>query len=176
MRLPWPFLLTWQGSEMPAGIPGLREPRLVQAAPVCGRPSWPGCARLGTPRPEGWLLTHPSRCLRKHGGDVPVPSSCPRTPAAHGAASSEPRNALPGGEDGAAGDVAVRGDVAVLLFYVLKKTSAVEPGGRQGFPGSHGQVSTGAPCPGGMRCLPHGPGCVQSREWWGICGSPPNAA
>lgn len=34
-------------------------------APVCGRPSWPGSARLGTPRPEGWLLTHPSRCLRR---------------------------------------------------------------------------------------------------------------
>lgn len=64
---------------MPALILALREPRLVRAAPVWGRPSWPGSARLGTPRPEGWLLAHPSRCLRKH-GDVLVPSSCPRTP------------------------------------------------------------------------------------------------
>lgn len=60
--------------------PGPREPRLLGAGPVCSRPS-PPAARLGTPRPEGWLLTHPSRCLRKHGGDAQVPASCPRTSA-----------------------------------------------------------------------------------------------
>lgn len=142
-----PLPLTWQGGEMPARIPRLREPRLSEAralraaAMPAAAASWPGAAASARPgrrvgcsriRHSAWENTQVT-CW--------VPSSCPRTRAARGAASSSLRNTLMRWRGR---NCQGRGDIAALIFYVLyfKKPSVAEPGSRQGSQGRDGWVST----------------------------------